>query len=216
MAFRAACASIEPRASFRMYALVLAALCAGCAPTDEGVRAPAGSDVAWWHADGHSRAGLDAERRYAKWTYSSVYVGMRDGTRIAVDVYLPKDLPPGERVPAILSQTRYCRSFEYRRPLDLLLGGPRDLPFVERFVRHGYAVVVADARGTGASFGNQSGFWSPDEVRDEAEVVDWMVRQPWSNGRVGALDLVPGHRGRAAAREATPGGQGRGPAVRPL
>ena len=46
-----------------------------------------------------------------------------------------------------------------------------------------------DVRGSGASYGTRLCEWSPDEVRDGAEVVDWIVRQPWSSGRVGALGI---------------------------
>jgi putative CocE/NonD family hydrolase len=44
---------------------------------------------------------------------------------------------------------------------------------------------VADARGTGASFGTRAGELSEPEIRDYGELVDWMAVQPWSNGRVG-------------------------------
>jgi putative CocE/NonD family hydrolase len=49
--------------------------------------------------------------------------------------------------------------------------------------------VAIDVRGSGASFGHRQQEWSPDEVRDGAEVVDWIIRQPWSNGRVGATGI---------------------------
>ena len=55
------------------------------------------------------------------------------------------------------------------------------------FTAYGYAVVKADVRGSGASFGPWPFPWSPDEITDGAELVDWIVRQPWSNGKVGAF-----------------------------
>ena len=39
---------------------------------------------------------------------------MRDGVKIAVDTTLPATLPPGEKIPTILVQTRYWRSFAHR------------------------------------------------------------------------------------------------------
>lgn len=53
----------------------------------------------------------------------------------------------------------------------------------------GYAVVVVDVRGTGASFGTRDAFRSPAERDDYGQIVEWIVRQPWSNGRVGATGV---------------------------
>lgn len=110
---------------------------------------------------------------------------MRDGVRIAVDLYLPADLPPGTRVPAIVVQTRYARSFEVKPAYRFVLKH-RFHRTIERFVDNGYAWIMVDARGSGASFGTRPYPYSPDEVKDGAEVLDWIVAQDWSNGRVGA------------------------------
>ncbi len=116
---------------------------------------------------------------------TSRYLGMRDGVKIAVDVYLPEGLAEGTALPAIVHQTRYWRSHALRWPFSSLLDEPSEP--VSRFVTHGYAWVGVDARGSGASFGQRPHPWSPDETRDGAEVVDWIVAQPWSNGRVGSF-----------------------------
>jgi len=44
---------------------------------------------------------------------------------------------------------------------------------------------VADARGTGASFGTRAGELSEREIKDYAGLIGWIAAQPWSNGRVG-------------------------------
>jgi putative CocE/NonD family hydrolase len=127
--------------------------------------------------------------------YFSRYLTMRDGVRIAIDVYLPAGDADGAKLPAILHQTRYYRSMELRWPWRLLLGGkPFDHTGLyarrrRRFVAGGYAWVDVDVRGSGASYGTRPCEWAPDEVRDGAAVVDWIVRQPWSSGRVGALGI---------------------------
>jgi putative CocE/NonD family hydrolase len=53
--------------------------------------------------------------------------------------------------------------------------------------RAGYAVVVVDARGTGASFGRRGPALHPREMRDVAEMVRWAQQQPWCNGTVALL-----------------------------
>ena len=52
--------------------------------------------------------------KYKGMTTQAVYITMRDGVRIAADALLPKGLPPGEKIPTILYQTRYWRAREYR------------------------------------------------------------------------------------------------------
>jgi predicted acyl esterase len=49
------------------------------------------------------------ERKERGRVRSSEYVTMRDGVKIAIDVTLPADIGPGEKVPTILEQTRYHR-----------------------------------------------------------------------------------------------------------
>lgn len=125
-------------------------------------------------------------RLHEPYVYSSRYITMRDGVKIAVDLYLPKNLPPGARIPAILQQTRYYRSNRLHVPLDWFWN---DLPEkrVCTFTTHGYAWVLIDVRGSGASFGSRLQEWSPEEIRDGTEVVDWIISQPWSNQKVGAF-----------------------------
>lgn len=117
---------------------------------------------------------------------------MRDGTRVAVDVHLPAGLGPGERLPAIVRQTRYFRSVVVKRPFGALpLAKVPDLYHDTRrlFLASGYAWVDVDVRGTGASFGFQPHPWSEDEVKDGGDVVSWIVAQPWSSGAVGSLGI---------------------------
>ena len=131
--------------------------------------------------------------RYTGTSTSSVYIPMRDGVELAVEVFLPGDLEAGARIPALLSQTRYWRAKEMRAPFkwfltpDVLEPDERDLKLF--FTSHGYALVLLDVRGTGASFGAWPHPWPEDSVADSAEVVDWIVSQPWSDGNVGGYGI---------------------------
>lgn len=122
---------------------------------------------------------------------SSHYLEMRDGTRIAVDVTLPRGAAPGS-LPTIVRQTRYHRRMNFRGPMRYpALRGLLDQQMKSRdyFVSRGYAWVDVCARGSGASSGFRTSPWSPNEVADGGEVVDWIVSQPWSNGRVGSRGI---------------------------
>ena len=59
--------------------------------------------------------------RYTGTSASSVYIPMRDGVQLAVEVVLPEDLEAGARIPALLSQTRYWRAKELRAPFKWFL-----------------------------------------------------------------------------------------------
>ena len=124
---------------------------------------------------------------------ASTYVAMRDGVRLAVDVYLPLDAggaAAATRLPAIVIFTPYYRRFALRSDAppssepSISAGRYRDF-----FVPRGYALVVVDVRGTGASFGVREGFRSPKERDDYREIVDWIVTQHWSNGAVAATGI---------------------------
>lgn len=131
--------------------------------------------------------------KYDKAVKHSFYLTMRDGIDLAIDLFLPKGLEPGTKIPAILHQTRYWRGLDLRWPFTNAMGiGPPSLTVfadTEEFVKQGYAVVSVDARGSGASTGIRTTEMGKDEVEDGREVLDWIVAQDWSNGNVGAVGI---------------------------
>lgn len=110
-------------------------------------------------------------------TSTSLYLTMRDGVRVAVDVHVP---PSGSPVPTCLRSTRYWRSTSGSPAKEHL----EELE-VERWLREGFALVLVDARGTGASFGTWDRCWDDAQRDDLYEVVEWVVSQEWSDGSVG-------------------------------
>jgi putative CocE/NonD family hydrolase len=108
---------------------------------------------------------------------------MGDGVRLAVDVWLPIERTAvGGTVGTVMRVTRYYRAEAPQRP-----GPEADTNAVagDLFNRAGFALVVADARGTGASFGTRTGELGEREIKDYGELIGWVAAQPWSNGRVG-------------------------------
>jgi putative CocE/NonD family hydrolase len=120
----------------------------------------------------------------------SHYLTMRDGAQIAVDVLLPLDLNAGTRLPVVLTMTRYWRSFELRLPAPPQRApiAPRE-PFADDLVLRGFAMIIVDARGSGASTGVSRHPWTPEEIADYGEVAAWAMVQPWCNGNVGAVGI---------------------------
>lgn len=121
---------------------------------------------------------------------SSQYVTMRDGCRLAVDTYIPQPKAgvAQEAFPTLVFFTSYYRRFKLR-PGGSGEVNPNTGKFRDFFVPRGYAVVVVDVRGTGASFGTRDSFRSPREREDSGEIADWIVAQPWSNGVIGATGI---------------------------
>lgn len=120
----------------------------------------------------------------------SQYVAVRDGTRLAVDVHLPGTTETDERFPAICIFTPYYRRFALREghPIDLD-PCPTVAFYRDSFVKWGYALVCVDVRGSGASFGCRDGFRSPAERLDHHDIVEWVSRQSWCDGNVGATGI---------------------------
>ena len=160
--------------------IALAALALAIVSSFAVAEPTAAPDKAWW--DSAALRGPD----YTDTVRTSVYVPMRDGVKLAVDVWLPKDAPPGTVLPTILEQTRYYRSATVKvDPTGRC--HPPSAAELAMFVKHGYAFVIVDVRGTGASFGTRDIEYSDDEVKDGSQIVDWIVRQAWSNGKVGSM-----------------------------
>ena len=117
---------------------------------------------------------------------TSQYVEMRDGCRLAVDAYVPQSpdgASPAQAFPTLVFFTPYYRRFKLR-PGGTGEVNPNTGKFRDFFVPRGYAVVVVDARGTGASFGIRDSFRSPRERNDSSEIADSIVAQDWSDGTI--------------------------------
>jgi len=129
---------------------------------------------------------------YNGFDYNSFYVTMDDGTDLAVDLYLPKKLEANKKVPTITYFVRYIRSLELVWPFKALsdpLFGSVSKEEIKYFTSHGYACLIVDSRGTGASFGSRTMEFSQREIEDMNQVVDWIIKQKWSNGLVGSTGI---------------------------
>jgi putative CocE/NonD family hydrolase len=116
----------------------------------------------------------------------SLYVPMRDGIKIAIDVWLPAGLSGGRRIPTLMRATRYWRSQDI---VDTSFENASNYKTAQLFNGAGYALVLVDARGTGASFGSRAYEMTEDEVKDYGQIADWIIAQPWSNQKVGAFGV---------------------------
>ncbi len=114
-------------------------------------------------------------------TYN-IMVPMRDGVRLATDVYrpaLPDGSPAPGKFPTILGRTSYNKS----DPV-IWVGAVANF-----FVPRGYVVILQDLRGRGLSEGTGQYYHTANvnEGRDGYDTVEWIAAQPWSSGKVGMV-----------------------------
>ena len=103
-----------------------------------------------------------------------VWITVRDGTRLAADLYLPDDPAPA---PALLE------ALPYRK--DDLTSESHAEDYLRLRAEGGFAVCRLDVRGTGSSAGRATDEYPLSELDDLADVIAWLAAQPWCNGQVG-------------------------------
>jgi len=101
-----------------------------------------------------------------------VMVSMRDGIKLATDIYFPPNFDKAkQKLPVILHRTPYNKAS---------VGYVKDAGF---FCKNGYIVIFQDCRGrfnSGGIFGKYI-----NEPEDSYDAVEWVAKQPWCNGKVG-------------------------------
>jgi putative CocE/NonD family hydrolase len=104
---------------------------------------------------------------------SSVFIPMRDGVRLATDLYVPKG-DANTRYPVVLIRTPYGNfpGGSYANRISL-------------FASHGYIVAVQDKRGKFRSEGTY--LVSGGDANDGYDTIDWLSKQSWSNGKIGTF-----------------------------
>jgi predicted acyl esterase len=107
-----------------------------------------------------------------------VMVPMKDGARMAADIYRPKDT--SRKYPIIFSRTPYNFNF-----WDVKLGTYRDMSTELDAVKRGYVLVEMNERGHFFSEGNYDILGAP--LSDANDQFNWIALQPWSSGKIGLI-----------------------------
>ncbi len=120
-------------------------------------------------------------------------VPLRDGVKILTDVYLPTD--SDEPLPAIIAWCPYGKNSgnadRFKNLFGLLGLDQKRMSGLQKFegpdpdfwCANGYAIVYPDPRGIGRSEGDST-MLGTQEGGDGADLVEWVARQPWCNGKV--------------------------------
>ena len=128
---------------------------------------------------------LISQSEYEITLEEDVWVTMRDGIRLAVDIYRPK---ADGKFPALLAFGEYGKEQQklpnnpVYQPADFIRGnGGGQCQWY--YVPRGYVQVIPDMRGMGKSEGSMG------QSYDGYDLVEWIAKQPWCNGNVGMLGL---------------------------
>lgn len=122
--------------------------------------------------------------------HRDVMVAMRDGIRLASDIYCPANAgtPLAGPLPVILERTAYGKSERSRSEIEVGMDRPMTRSEVaSHFVRHGYVVIYQDCRGRYGSEGEFTKYLA--EGPDGFDTLAWIVEQPWCNGKIGTMGL---------------------------
>jgi putative CocE/NonD family hydrolase len=107
------------------------------------------------------------------------WITLRDGTQLAARIWMP-DNAEHDPVPAVFE------FLPYRKADGTCL---RDESTYPVFAAAGIAGVRVDIRGSGESDGIIDGEYTPLELENACELIDWIAAQPWSNGHVGMMGI---------------------------
>ena len=122
-----------------------------------------------------------------------IMVAMRDGVRLATDIVRPRYTAGKENqpLPVIMERTPYDKRGISRS--EVSVSEPHAVSRVavaEFFARHGFAVVMQDCRGRYKSEGEFEKYLN--EAEDGYDTIEWLLQQPWCDGKVGTMGLSYG------------------------
>lgn len=121
--------------------------------------------------------------------HRDVWMTLRDGTKLCVDLFLPKGL---EKAPALVSWSAYSKTMQSISrgaipPESLLFDHSLEAGDINYFVSRGYAYVIPDPRGIGKSEGEFYGVYNPQEHEDIYDFIEWVAEQNWCSSNVGMI-----------------------------
>ena len=191
--------------SGRLVSCAIGLLAANCVGPQGAAPASDAADAAKVSAP--NRYAGYSEKIYDGYQRSSFYVPMRDGTKLAVDLFRPSrnGVLASEKLPVVWMHTPYNRRDYRNGPTAEVYPG-----FALKLAPYGYNIAVVDFRGTYASYGKNiaynRGEWIEPAKWDAYDITEWLAKQAWSSGKIGmwgcsatggsqmqALSVMPPH-----------------------
>ena len=134
---------------------------------------------------------IASEQKYSMREERDVMIAMRDGVKVAVDIFRPDS---DEKFPALLGMSPYGKGIQSLKipaqPAESPIHHtPTEAGDPEYFASRGYVQIIADVRGSGHSEGEYLGWVSPQEARDGYDLIEWAAEQHWCDGNVGMVGI---------------------------
>jgi hypothetical protein len=122
---------------------------------------------------------------------STHYLPLNEKTNVWISVWLPAGLKADEKIPTLITTSRYGQQLEpgwLGKVLETYSLSPNaNYRSARRFIDRGYAFVWIQSPGSCQSSGPRLGEYPPNEVEAIGLALDWIGSQPWSNQRAGAF-----------------------------
>lgn len=135
----------------------------------------------------------DSEQSYSVRSKETVMIPMRDGVRLAADIYRPD---AEGKFPALLAYCVYGKDLQVlpvkqpqARETSLVWDGTMEAGNTSQIVGRGYVHIITDVRGCGDSEGEYVGACGPTDGQDGYDLIEWIAAQPWCDGNVGMIGI---------------------------
>jgi uncharacterized protein len=136
--------------------------------------------------DAQASSATHADLTYDVIVAKNVMVAMRDGVKLATDIYFPArdGAVLADKLPVLLCRTPYGKNPPRITPATNPIA-EKELNAPSYFAKQGYIVLMQDVRGRFESEGTF--YFAINEGQDGYDTVEWAAKQPWSNGKVGTF-----------------------------
>jgi putative CocE/NonD family hydrolase len=119
------------------------------------------------------------------------YIQLDDKTNIWISVWLPENLSSKKKIPTLIETSRYAEHFEmgwfYKCLQVLSFEDDNSFKSAKPKLDNEYAYVWIQSPGSCQSSGPRNIEYPPNEIDAINSVIDWIIKQPWSNQKVGAI-----------------------------
>ena len=117
---------------------------------------------------------LKIKKKYKVNFIENTWINLKDKNKLAASIWLPKS--KDKKFPTILEYIPYRK-----RDATAI----RDSLMHPYYAANGYACIRVDMRGSGDSDGIMKDEYLPQETKDGIEIIDWITKQKWSDGKIG-------------------------------
>lgn len=116
---------------------------------------------------------------------SNIMIPMRDGKRLATDIYIPKNIKLP--LPVVIERTPYNKNAPSRSEININGEQISREAFASTFNKYGFVMIFQDCRGRYKSEGEFVKYIN--EAHDGLDTYEWILNQEWCNGSIGSLGL---------------------------